>query len=388
MPPASPPGRRQGAASYRAASPPAPDAIVIGAGLVGLASTLALAERGMRVLLLADVRRGEASPAAGGILAPSVDPVAGAALAFAIAARDRFPAYVSALVEATGVDVPIRRDGVLHLAETEDDALLLRAETVSEHARANGAEWVDAAALARLEPALAPLPGAVMHPRDGVVNNLVLMRALKARVGAHSRVMVAAEAADALVLRDGRVDVRTRSEVVLHAPIVVLAGGVWSSRLAGLPRPLPVEPARGQMLSVAATLVNRPVIGRDGYLIPRGDGRTLLGGTLERVGYDAATTPEGLALVRSLCETLCPAVAQARTLNGWAGLRPMSPDLLPIIDREPEAPGLIYATGHSRNGVLLAPLTGEAVAQLATGQTPEFDLSPFRVGRVEREGRG
>ena len=381
MPPAPPPGRRQGAPSPRTAASPSPDAIVIGTGLVGLASALALADRGMRVLLLADVRRGEASPAAGGILAPSVDPVAGAALVFAIAARDRFRAYVSALAEATGVEVPLRVEGVLHLAETDDDARLLQAELATEHARANGAEWVDATALARLEPALAPLPGAVIHPRDGVVNNLVLMRALKARLGAHSRVRVAAESADALIVRDGKVEVRTRSETVLRAPTVVLAGGAWSSQLAGLPRPLPVEPARGQMLSVAATLVNRPVIGRDGYLIPRGDGRTLLGGTLERVGYDAATTPEGLALVRALCEALCPAAVHARTLNGWAGLRPMSPDLLPIIDREPEAPGLIYATGHSRNGVLLAPLTGDAVAQLATGQTPEFDLSPFRVGR-------
>ena len=353
-----------------------PGAIVIGAGLVGLASTLALVERGVRVVLLADVRRGEASPAAGGILAPSVDPVEGAAHAFALAARDRFPRFVARLARDSGVDVWLQQEGVLHLAETLDDAMLMQASVATV-----GGEWLDTEALARAEPALARFPGAVLHPDDGVVNNLVLMRALKTRLGRDNRVTVVPDAAEALAFRDGGVEVRTRTGGVIAAPTVVLAGGAWSPHLEGLPRPIPVAPARGQMLSVAATLVHRPVIGRDGYLVPRGDGRTLLGGTMEQVGYEASTTPEGLARVRSLCERLCPATARAKTLNGWAGLRPMSPDLKPIIGRDPDAPALIYACGHSRNGVLLSPLTGEVVAQLASGLTPELDLTPFGIER-------
>ena len=135
-------------------APRAFDVAVVGAGLVGLASALALAERGLAVLLLADVRAGEASPAAGGILAPSVDPVEGFAHDFAVAARDRYPRYVASLAEHTGIEVPLHQHGVLHLAETEADAVEL-----SGQRHQGGGEWVDAAALADLEPSLVALPG-------------------------------------------------------------------------------------------------------------------------------------------------------------------------------------------------------------------------------------
>ena len=378
LPPQRPGGRPSpgGSSSRPAPRPPSPDVVVIGGGLVGLACTLALAERGRRVLLLTDVRAGEASPAAGGILAPSVDRVTGAAHAFAIAARDRFPAYVRALAEQTGVDVPWWRAGVLELIEREDDVAAARASAL-----AHGAEWLDGDALAELEPGLAPMPGALRHEDDAVVNNLVLMRALKARVGRHSRVVVANDPAESVAFPGRGAVVETRLGVSVSTEHVVLAGGAWSPLLPGLPRALPIEPMRGQMISVAATLVTHAVIGIDGYLVPRGDGRTLLGGTMERVGYEPSTTPEGLALVRERAEAICPAVSRARTLNGWAGLRPMTPDLLPIIGPDPDEPSLVYACGHSRNGVLLAPATGEVVAALVDGDRPALDVSAFGVER-------
>lgn len=370
-----------GSTSARPAGPPAggpasPDVIVIGGGLVGLCCTLALAERGHRVHLLVDVRAGEASPAAGGILAPSVDRVEGPAHDFAVAARDRFPAYVRALAEQTGVDVPWWRAGVLELIERESEVEAARASALP-----HGSEFLDTDALAELEPALAPMPGALRHEDDAIVNNLVLMRALKTRVGRHSRVLVANDPAESIAFVKGRPRVTARSGTRVETGHVVLAGGAWSPQLAGLPRALPIEPVRGQMLSVAATLVTHAVIGVEGYLVPRGDGRTLLGGTMERAGYEPSTTPEGLALVRARAEAICPAVARAKTLNGWAGLRPMTPDTLPIIGPDPDEPSLVYACGHSRNGVLLAPATGEVVAAMVEGERPALDASAFRVER-------
>jgi glycine oxidase len=378
LPPQRPGGRPSpGSGKGRpAARPASPDVIVIGGGLVGLACTLALAERGLRVVLLADVRAGEASPAAGGILAPSVDRVTGPAHDFAIAARDRFPAFVRALAEHTGIDVPWWRAGVIELVEREIEADAARASAIGR-----GAEWLDTQLLSEAEPALAPMPGALRYEDDAVVNNLVLMRALKARVGRHSRVLVANDPAEEISFPGQGAEVRTRLGATVSTGHVVLAAGAWAPQLAGLPRPLPIEPVRGQMLSIAATLVTHAVISLEGYLVPRGDGRTLLGGTLERVGYEPATTPEGLALVRARAEAICPAVGRSRTLNGWAGLRPMTPDLQPIIGPDPDQPSLVYACGHSRNGVLLAPATGEVVASMVAGERPALDVSAFAVDR-------
>ena len=352
------------------------DVIVVGAGLVGLAATLALADRGVRVLLVNDTRRGEASPAAAGMLAPTVEPeTAGPALAFALAARDRYPGYLADLRERTGVDVPLNRLGVIRLARDDQAAAAMRASLPE------GARWLSASEAAELEPALAPSSGAAFHPDDGAVNNLVLMRALKHAIGHHERVRVIGDAVIEIGFDDAGVRAATRDERTLVAPRMVLAAGAWAPAVEGLPRALPVEPVRGQMMSVASRALRHVVYGGHGYVVPRADGRTLIGATMERVGFDAAFTEEGVAAVRAMGGAIAPSLGQARMLNAWAGLRPMTPDGLPVIGPDPERPALLYACGHSRNGVLLSPLTGDCIADLVTGEPVRHDLSPFRAER-------
>ncbi len=362
-----------------ASAEPAQDVVVVGAGLIGLACTAALADRGLTVTLLADIRRGEASAAAAGMLAPSVERASGSAHAFAVAARDRYPAYLDRLAGETGIDVPLNRLGILEIALTEAEADMLRS-------RANaGSLWLTQPDLAALEPALAHAAGAVLHPDDGAVNNLVLMRALKRLVGQHARVTVIADAAVRLTRQAGGVTVSTRDERTLAAGSVVLAAGAWVADIEGLPRDLPVEPVRGQMLSMAASPVRHVVYGGGGYIVPRGDGRTYVGSTMERVAFAAETTEEGMREVRSKGLAICPALSSARMLNGWAGLRPVTPDLLPIVGRDRAEPEVVYACGHSRNGVLMAPLTGECVADLVAGDPPRADLSDFDPERFTRD---
>jgi glycine oxidase len=167
----------------------------------------------------------------------------------------------------------------------------------------------------------------------------------------------------------------------------VLAAGAWVNGIAGLPRLLPIEPYRGQMFSVAATgaaVLRHVVYGPDAYLVPRGD-RVLVGATMERAGFDADTTDEALASIRSGAAAFWPVVSTATTTAKWAGLRPVTPDLLPILGRDPDHPSLIYACGHSRNGILMAPLTGDCVVALVTGDAPPADLSAFGVARFSRD---
>ena len=343
---------------------------------MGLSCAAAMSERGLRVTVLSDVRLGEASPAAAGVLAPSVDRRGGPEMNFSIAARDRFPAYVEMLRDRTGIAVPLNRLGVLEVAFGAEEA-----DTLRRHV--DGARWLDTRELAALEPGLAHHHGARYFADDGAVNNLVLLRAIKALLGADRRVTVVSAAAKALAFSPFAATVTTVAGDRFTADAIIVAAGAWAPQLDGLPRALPVVPVRGQMISVAGSPVRHVVVGGEGYLVPRGDGRTLVGGTMEHADFHAATTDAGLRAVRDAGAAICPPIATARLLSGWAGLRPMTPDRLPIIGRDPAQERLLYACGHSRNGILLAPITGECIARLAAGDNALFDLTPFRVNRWE-----
>ncbi|MBI3791276.1 MAG: FAD-dependent oxidoreductase [Gemmatimonadetes bacterium] len=177
-----------------------------------------------------------------------------------------------------------------------------------------------------------------------------------------------------MTLRDGS----TR-----RAQHVVIAAGAWTSQLTGLPRTVPVEPVRGEMIGFPVAATAHCIYGPGAYVVPRPNGRTIVGATMDRVGFDARTTSEARSRLHAAVARFLPALAKVAPDSHWAGLRPISADGLPIVGPDPRWPALIWATGHSRNGILLAPMTAESVAGCVSGESPRFDLSPFRPGRFE-----
>lgn len=351
-----------------------PDVLVIGGGLIGMACAIAAAERGFEVRIVGERLSGEASLAAAGLLAPSVERGDGAAHVFAVAARDRYPSYLEWLRDRCGIDVPLNRRGIVQVALNDAGVRGLR------RALPAGARWLDANELAKLEPALDHGLGGVFHDLDGAVDNVVLHRALGVVVELHPRIALTHDRIRELRFGPAVAAVGQRGEVYA-AGRVVLAAGAWSKTIAGLPRAVPVEPVRGQMVAYSASPLARAVYGPTGYVVPRPDGRTLVGATMEHAGFDAATTSAGIARLRRTAAEIVPAFGDLEPCAAWAGIRPMSPDGQPILGADPAEPRLFYATGHSRNGVLMTALTGDCVAALLAGDPPPIDLSAFAPGR-------
>ncbi len=352
------------------------DVVIVGDGIIALTTALALSRRGATVMVVGAPRPGRASTAAAGLLSPSVGELSPAVREFFTASRDLYPELVRQLADLSGRSVTLGPQGILEVAPDQAlwDGLRAGAPT--------GSLALDPRAVHEMEPGLAPMAGALFHPADGLVDVHELMSALGAAAEHDSRVDLVRSDVAALevdpptvVAADGR---RWRGATL------VIAAGAWTPTLRGLPRALPAEPARGQMLPLAARSVSRAVMAPEGYLIPRGD-ITVVGSTLERVGFDPDTTPEGLDTLARVAASLAPRLAHAARQPGWAGLRPVTPDMLPILGRDPDWPNILYSCGHSKNGIMGAPLSAECVAALAVGEQPPRDISAFSVTRFMRQ---
>ncbi len=342
--------------------------------MIGLTTAVALAERGVQVTLIGRPRPGEASSAAAGMLAPSVERASGPAHEFGIAARDRYPSYVEFLLERTGVTVPLNRLGILQVALSAKGVKGLKKTALAT------SRWIDSKELTELEPALAHSVGAMFNPDDGAVDNVVLLDALRRLVASSDRIEFVQDDVTAIDARADSCSVTTASHSDRVAGNVVLAAGAWAGGITGARLARAVQPARGQLVSYSSTPLRHVAYGPRGYVVPRGD-HTIGGSTMESVGFDNATTAEGVKKVRAASEEICPRLAESAQTKAWAGLRPVTPDMLPMIGRDPEHPSLVYACGHSRNGVLMAPLTGDIMADLVTGTPLSRDLSQFRPDR-------
>jgi glycine oxidase len=297
-----------------------------------------------------------------------------------IAGRDLYPAYVSWVEERSGVPIPFYRAGALELARSPPECRALHAGAPHDAIRLTAAD------VAELEPALAPTAGGVLYPHDGAVDNVQLTGALASIVERHPRVRVVRDAVLRIALDSPPPAVIGASGARVRAAHIVLAAGAWSGAIHGLPRRLPVRPLRGQICTVETVPLRRVVLGPDVYMVSRGGDRTLIGSTMEEAGFDPATTAEAIDGLRRSAAAACPSLGSQQVVEAWSGLRPATPDLLPILGADPHHDALLYACGHSRNGILLAPLTAAITAAIAAGEDPEWDLSPFAIGRFERAG--
>ena len=308
------------------------------------------------------------------MLAPSVERASGPAHDFAIAARDRYPDYVEFLAGHTGVKVPLNRLGILQVALSARGIRGLRKTSLST------SQWLDAKELAELEPALSHALGAMFNPADGAVDNTLLLAALQKYSAATKLITPIHDSVMEIAARQSTTTVRTRAGKTYEAARVVLAAGAWVGRIPGARFARAVQPARGQLLSYSAAPLRHVAYGPRGYIVPRGSA-TIGGSTMENVGFDASTTKEGVEKVRSAAQEICPSLSSGTEVRAWAGLRPVTPDMLPLIGIDPEYRSLVYACGHSRNGVLMAPLTGDVIADLVTATPLSHDLSQFRPDR-------
>jgi glycine oxidase len=338
------------------------DVVVVGAGVIGLACAWRCAQRGLRVLVLeraAEPGAG-ASGVAAGMLAPVTEAEFGeeALLQLNLAGAELWPAFAADLAERSGIDSGYRASGALVVAVDRDDAEELRRLHSFQRSLGLDATWLSGRECRRLEPRISPrVPGGILAEHDHQVDPRAVVRALCA----------AFESAGG-ELRCG-VEVRDPSE--LEADHVVVAAGCWSGA--------PVRPVKGQILRlrgepVAERLVRTPRC----YVVSRANGEVVVGATVEERGFDTSVTADGVFRLLEAAHEVLPDVAELEFVEAAARLRPGTPDNAPLIG---ERDGLIWATGHHRNGVLLAPITAEAVAAIITGEAPPAAVEPFAADR-------
>lgn len=348
------------------------DIIIIGGGIIGLSLALALRRRGASVLI---VERGapgrEASYAAGGMLVDCGLETPAAVQPLATASARLYPEFAQELQFESGVHVDLRDHGTIVFPPPEH---------VYERPGFTLASLLPVP-LAKLEPALAEPKRPAFYLKERSVDPRALSAAAWKAARHRGVDFSSGDEVTAVSLVDGRaVGVKT-IKTTFHAAKVVNCAGAWSGRIA--PHSFPTRPIKGQMLCLlmpSRTLLKHVVRSPEAYLIPRSDGRLLVGATVEEAGFDKRTDLATIQRLHRAALDLVPELRNGKILEDWAGLRPGTPDALPILGATATA-GYYVATGHFRDGILLAPITAEVMAAVIEGRTPEYDLAPFSPAR-------
>jgi glycine oxidase len=386
------------------------DVVVVGGGAIGLCCAWRAAQRGARVIVLDRAQPpAGATRVAAGMLAPIGELAFGEPelLRMTLAAAELYPSFVAELEATSGMSTGYVRQGALHIALDRDEAAELRRVHDLQRSLGLGAEWLPPRRCRELEPGLTPsFNGGVHAPEEAVVDPRRLTAALLEALSAAGAELRSETEVTAALLDGERMEgVRTAAGEELRAGTVVLACGAWSGDAGWLPehaRP-PVRPVKGQILELRARDSEQPceriIASERAYLAPRPDGRLIVGATTEERGFDTTVTAGGVHELLREAYRLLPDVAEMELVEAMAGLRPCTPDNLPLIG--PGAlDGLVLACGHYRNGILLAPITGEAVATLLDGDPlPEslaaanpvssrFVAHTARKGELTVEGAG
>ena len=378
-----------------------PDVIIIGAGIIGLAVAWRARQRGMRVTVFEREAAGSGtSRVAAGMLAPVSEVEFGEAgarlLELGLRSAALWPAFASELEAASRQSVGLLRTGTLLVARDADEARALERQLAFRGSLGLNATRVRPSQARELEPALAPtIRLALDLPDDHSVDPRLVLAALRsACLNDEVELRERAGVSGVLVSDGGAITgVELHAGERVLAPAVVVAAGTWSGGLDGLPAEsrIPVRPVKGQTLRLrdpaGPGLLRRAVRFEEGYLVPRADGSYVLGGTMEERGFDEASTAGAAYELLRDCHELVPGVSELEIEELCVGLRPATPDNLPVIGAG-AVEGLVWATGHFRNGILLAPLTAELVTGILTATQPNDRLlaacAPSRFGEALR----
>jgi len=363
------------------------DVLVVGGGVVGLSLAWRLAQRALRVVVLDAGSPGGASWAAAGMLAPLAE--ARSCTAFVRLGLDSlalYPDFLKELSDASGLEIAPVGPGMLRMARTEHEADTLHQALEWQQTLGLPLEWLDRADVLRREPALSPdIGGAVYSPREQHVTPRRLLDVLR----------LACRSTGVIIHTDAPVsDFNTQGQRVTGAVSlsqtitcdqIVLAAGAWIGKFAAeLGILLPVTPLRGQAMTLDTPLplpFSHTIYGTQGYLVPRSEGRIVVGATEEHAGFDAALTPDGMAGLRAMASGLAPLTASLPLHEHWAGLRPVTPDGLPLLGRAPQWDNVFLAGGHGRNGILLTPITAHLMTRvLLDNNPPPAEVAPGRFG--------
>jgi glycine oxidase len=376
------------------------DVLIVGAGVIGTSVAWRLAQRAVRVTVIDPAPGTGATHAAAGMLAPVTELHYGeeSLLRLNLESAARYPAFVGELETATGLDTDYRRDGTLLAAWDAADLAELRDLHALHDRLGLDSRLLTGSELREHEPGLAPgLPGGLYTAGDHCVDPGRLHRALRT-AALHAGVSFRDTTARMLRTASGKVRGIETDHEAIDAGTVVLAAGAASPQLTGLPRGLvAVRPVKGQTLELGATtrephplrhVLRGRVRATPVYLVPRADGRVIVGASSEEAGYDLSPRAGVVHDLLRDAQALLPATAELTFVAVRTGLRPATPDNAPLIGPVDGLDGLLLATGHYRNGVLLAPVTADLIAAAVTGEPVRGDLAGFNATRFARARQG